>query len=697
MASVFPLTSSVGCSACRRSALRLFVDGFATNQVRRSTPWAPLSATGYQPPAHHIKSYSGLRTTPTLRGSPSIEEYATKDNDTASQPSESEADVPWYLQVEPPKHPALLHEPPPLPDIPEGSPNLMEPLVKFVSDELGLDDLNLLDLRELDPPAAIGPDLLMLFGTARSERHLHVSADRLVRFLRGRGIHAKADGLIGRNVLKTRLRRKARKEKLLGSSGVTRGGDDGITTGWICVNVGTVGRSDVEIEILDEDGNSTGFGVPRMGTTVVVQMMTESRRQELNLEKLWSDKLRRGLERNNPRPAGTGPPRNSDNSSRPFSSGKRTGGSQDKYQPGSSSSNRRYFSTAPSRHQSERNAILAKVVNWDITSPATASEAQILLERDHDTKLYVLSQLQSLLARQIPTDRAAHLSNPSLSPIMQLYHRALAGLSPSTSFPSRLSTEVLGRTSGIPSYTLENLRSLFREAQLTAQSLSRSEYLAILRAVFSIPGGTHAEVQDQSNLAMEVIDCMFVRGDASSSPNISSSVMDNDVMIAIIQGLVARPALVQETRRLLAQFEEFLFQTPNRPCPSEKLLISLLESYANAGEWNQFWKTWRIPPQRYIRRSSEMYTYLFRRFAEDGHRVRALQAVRWCFEEMAKEVPRVTPIGEVRDALEMCLRVADPSGESVARSVPPVSGRNSGFLGERECVRIWHGLWDGKY
>ncbi|KAM7222646.1 hypothetical protein V8F06_001833 [Rhypophila decipiens] len=689
MASVFPLTSSVGCSACKRSALRLFVDGFATNQVRRSTPWAPLSATSYQSPAHNIRSYSALRTTPHFRGSPSIEEYATKDNDTASQPSESGADVPWYLQVEPPKHPALLHEPPPLPDIPEGSPKLMEPLVKFVSDELGLDDLKLLDLRELDPPAAIGPDLLMLFGTARSERHLHVSADRLVRFLRGRGIHAKADGLIGRNVLKTRLRRKARKEKLLGSSGVTRGGDDGITTGWICVNVGTVGRSDVEIEILDEDGNSTGFGVPRMGTTVVVQMMTESRRQELNLEKLWSDKLRRGLERNNPRPAGIGTPRNADNSS-PFSSGKRTGGSQDRYQHGSSSSNRRYFSTAPSR-----NAILATVANWDITSPATASEAQTLLEHDHDTKLIVLSQLQSLLARQIPTDRAAHLSNPSLSPIMQLYRRALAGLSPSTSFPSRLSTEVLGRTSGIPSYTLENLRSLFREAQLTGQSLSRSEYLAILGAVFSIPGGTHAEVQDQSSLAMEVIDCMFVRGD-DASPN--SSIMANDVIIAIIQGLVARPALVQETRRLLTQFEEFLFlETSNRPCPSEKLLISLLESYANAGEWNRFWKTWRIPPQRYIRRSRDMYTYVFRRFAEDGHRVRALQAVRWCFEEMAQEVPRVTPIGEVRDALEMCLRVADPSGEAVARSVPPVSGRNSGFLGERECVRIWHGLWDGKY
>jgi hypothetical protein len=205
--------------------------------------------------------------------------------------------VPWYLQVEPPRHPTLVQEPSPLPDIPDGAPKLTEPLLKFVADELGLDELSLLDLRAMDPPPALGPDLLMLFGTARSERHLHVSADRLVRWLRGRGITAAADGLLGRNELKVKLRRLARKAKLLGNAGVMRGGDDGISTGWVCINLGQVGGLQQELETVDEQGRPTGFGVTQTGTTLVVQMLTEGRREDLDLESLWSGMLHRSLEK----------------------------------------------------------------------------------------------------------------------------------------------------------------------------------------------------------------------------------------------------------------------------------------------------------------------------------------------------------------------------------------------------------------
>jgi len=201
------------------------------------------------------------------------------------------------MQVEAPRHPTLVHEQAPLPPIPDDSPKLTEPLLKFVADELGLDALSLLDLRNLDPPPALGPSLLMIFGTARSERHLHVSADRLVRWLRGRGITASADGLLGRNELKTKLRRIARKAKLMGTGGVPRGGDDGISTGWVCVNLGLVGGSHEEILMLDDQGRPTGFGVPQTGTTMVVQLMTEGRRAEMDLESLWGGILNRSEKR----------------------------------------------------------------------------------------------------------------------------------------------------------------------------------------------------------------------------------------------------------------------------------------------------------------------------------------------------------------------------------------------------------------
>ena len=80
----------------------------------------------------------------------------------------------------------------------------------------------------------------MLIGTARSEKHLHVSADRLCRWLRSTyKLRPNADGLLGRNELKLKLKRKAKKAKLLGSS-TDENADDGVRTGWVCVDVGVV-------------------------------------------------------------------------------------------------------------------------------------------------------------------------------------------------------------------------------------------------------------------------------------------------------------------------------------------------------------------------------------------------------------------------------------------------------------------------
>lgn len=312
---------TVRCSACSASAsaaLRQFVVRNAADTQPRAwsarTPVAsPRSRRFPSPTAPSAAAFSTFRPTPRLLGSPAIEETAArsaeppreedsrKTGDAAptagATGSDAASDVPWYLQVEAPRHPTLVHEQAPLPPIPDDAPKLTEPLLKFVADELGLDGLSLLDLRKLEPPPALGPSLMMIFGTARSERHLHVSADRLVRWLRGRGVTASADGLLGRNELKTKLRRIARKAKLMGTSGVPRGGDDGITTGWVSVNLGMIGGSHEEVLMLDDEGRPTGFGVPQTGTTFVVQLMTESKRTEMDLESLWAGMLHRSKQK----------------------------------------------------------------------------------------------------------------------------------------------------------------------------------------------------------------------------------------------------------------------------------------------------------------------------------------------------------------------------------------------------------------
>lgn len=173
-------------------------------------------------------------------------------------------------------------------------------MIKYIYEDMGLDDISFLDLREIDPPAALGPNLIMLLATARSERHLHISAGRFVRWLKKHHkVSARAGGLIGPGELKTKLRRLRKKAKLLGTNtAIVPGGDNGISTGWVCVSFsasGHEGSGSDEAASFDEEGNLSGFGASLDGTTVVVQCMTESRRQELDLETLWQGILKRSL------------------------------------------------------------------------------------------------------------------------------------------------------------------------------------------------------------------------------------------------------------------------------------------------------------------------------------------------------------------------------------------------------------------
>ena len=205
--------------------------------------------------------------------------------------------IPWYLQVQPPQqtHSPLLDRQR-LPDLPSDPPPLLQPMLEHISIELGLDDLTLLDLRPLDPPPALGANLLMILGTARSEKHLHVSASRFCRWLRTtHKMKPYADGLLGRGEFKLKMRRKARRSRIMGRVGSTEQAnvDDGLRTGWVCVNVGTVeDGSTAPVESSAIEGY-VGFGSQRYGAKIVVQMLTEEKREELDLERLWSQALLR--------------------------------------------------------------------------------------------------------------------------------------------------------------------------------------------------------------------------------------------------------------------------------------------------------------------------------------------------------------------------------------------------------------------
>lgn len=208
-------------------------------------------------------------------------------NASSSESNQAES-IPWYLQVSPPvPENTPLSSRQQIPDLPDSPPEILAPLLQQISVDLGMDDLSLLDLRHLDPPPALGANLLMIIGTARSEKHLHVSADRLCRWLRSNyKLRPDADGLLGRNELKLKLKRKARRSKLMGAK-EGEGMDDGVRTGWVCVNVGTVAGS-VSPALKAQREGFVGFGQDNDGVKIVVQLMVEEKRDEIDLERLWT-------------------------------------------------------------------------------------------------------------------------------------------------------------------------------------------------------------------------------------------------------------------------------------------------------------------------------------------------------------------------------------------------------------------------
>ncbi|KAF3935731.1 hypothetical protein ABW19_dt0209064 [Dactylella cylindrospora] len=187
-------------------------------------------------------------------------EYKATEEPTSPQPS---TETPWYLQSPPPPAPKrfvspLIEQMPPLPPNP---PENFESLMNYLLKDLSLSKLKVMDIRGLDPPPALGQNVIMILATARSERHMNIAADRCSRYMRGilHGAQIYADGLIGRGEMKLREKRERRKGKRR-----TAEDEESMRVGWICVN---------------------------SGQGIVVQIMTGWKREQLNLEALWSRKI----------------------------------------------------------------------------------------------------------------------------------------------------------------------------------------------------------------------------------------------------------------------------------------------------------------------------------------------------------------------------------------------------------------------
>ncbi|KAI1760853.1 hypothetical protein GGR53DRAFT_469908 [Hypoxylon sp. FL1150] len=656
--------TTAGCSHCRLVALKLFASPAKSLHMVRASSFqcrprpakvAPIRVYSSGPVRHEY----GDSKEPAQEVSEEDTTSKVQGQDQVIPEDSTSTDVPWYLQVEPPRHVASI-EPPPLPEVPSGSPAIVGSLLEYVSEELGLDELSLLDLREIDPPAALGPNLFMLFGTARSERHLNVSAGRLVRWLRAKHrVYANADGLLGPNERKLKLRRKAKRAKLLGST--EENDDDGIKTGWVCVNLGTIGRGNEESAVIAEDGRVAGFGVAQEGSTVVVQIMTELRRAEMGLEALWKRALGQSIseapESETAKSETLHPLEKAilSNSRPPVIS--RDGHFND-------TSRRTPFEQT--RSYSTRQVAIQDTSQ---PNPVFDSDSKKSLEQalkfDVHRKRSLLKLLRARLDTPSPFSFDALNQHEDANPFLRLSRLACQGLPPDETWGFRLNilTKLDEFKNINKTEAFDDVPSLFEEMNLCGIEITRQQCLQLLACIYNSNMG---ELTEQSQLALQLLRTMQQRG---------QPVISNDIIVAIIEGAARTDDRLgsEEQSGLVRRLESLSLQA-ELPCMEEPLLMKLMEAYHKLRNWEGLWNVWRMPP-RYLRpRSAAMYIHMYELAAATRSPAICTMTIRRCFQEMLAENPLVLPTGAVRTAVLECIRVADPHAEQVAQSLSTGAG-----------------------
>ncbi|KAG8166608.1 hypothetical protein KVR01_002297 [Diaporthe batatas] len=652
--------SAAGCSACTASRLG------------HSTSLCSLAVSAGAPsPAHAwpaLRHQQALRASLTARARFSSQKAAGEieaDSRTPQTQRSGDQEEPWYLQEEAPRHPSLVQQSQSLPEVPGNVPLILHDLVTYAAEDMGLDDLKLLDLRTLDPPAALGPNLIMLFGTARSERHLHVSGRHLLSWLRRKGIQAHADGILGPNEFKIKMRRKQRKAKLLGTAATPMGRDDGATTRWICTNLGTISSAShkpVEYE------TPTGFGTKQTGTTIVLQAFTESKRKELDLELLWSRILARRGDDN----LITDDLEYTEADAHPNELSLFTEGGSPKVF--ATPSQRRFFSTSPRQSHQVTDPPASDSITTRVNS-ALGPAAFIA------SKVAELERLQARFASLDYEDALNALEDSNAgqpSAYLSAWKQAIQHLRPEHSWQFRLWLCVAGRQLGVRRFDLPHLRELVNEMELLGIICHRGHYFEMLQTVYLEPAGSMVSLSDQSKLALDVLNVMYERGEP---------IMTTDIIVSLIESLARTEAQGKPGSELQRILEKFLLQA-DLPYMGEDAIMRLMNAYVVQGNWEQFWEVWCLPPRFQESRSRQLYLHLWGTMASTNHQKRCQEAIRRCFHEMLNEDPPVNPVAEVKEALEACLTIADPQAEGIAKNLV-IKDRKARMLSMHEFVMIY--------
>ncbi|KAF1347989.1 hypothetical protein BDV97DRAFT_356532 [Delphinella strobiligena] len=666
-----------------------------------------------------------------------ITDNASAPSPLPSRPSANQAALPWYLQVDSPipEQERVLSERQRLPELPPHSPPLLQPILEHVSVDLGLDDLSLLDLRALDPPPALGANLLMLIGTARSEKHLHVSADRLCRWLRSEhGISPFADGLLGRNELKLKVRRKAKRSRLLSAVGAKETAstdiDDGIRTGWVCVNVGKV-----EGGVLPHDRdlaatkieNFVGFGSHSTACNIVVQMMTDEKRGQIDLETLWKGILRRSkksqaeqkgeLEDAEKRlqqghviesasaasvDLALAPSAAVDLAPAP-SPRPSVAERKPKSYPTEETEVYRPAHLKPpvkqvSRLRVQRAFHTSTLWQWPTTSKLDDKGAHLpghIATSDNNsdpfpsisnphaplTLRHLLDQLKAMRPERAVEALGKGARDTETTPFLSAFYRAMPGFPDPVHWQMHIELRCHAVHLRHPHYSPKSIVSELEAMRLACLLPTEQTYMLVLETLLTPLLDTNVARHDRPlykktvSLALDLLDQMHEFGYNPVS----------DDILRLLYRTTSLPPLPSYPTTESADIPPEAEGTSNqftRPLTFAELLSALSASALATAAENSSWRTvlsiWRSYPQRSESRSSLLYTTLFRSAAKTNDQRVAVNSLRSCVPDMSREEPVVELEGEVASAVKECLHVAEPKAQD---------------MGERGGRGEWAILW----
>lgn len=710
MALQRPLSTALSCQNCQRWILRSFMSAVGGQSVvqtgQTNTSQRPFSI------AHSRRNEGRERIQQAEKeedhplndiNAEFAESATTAATESAAQgpykPPQTEH-LPWYLQhqspVQPSSNPLLSRQQ--LPKLPDHTPPILQPLLSHLSLELGIDDLIILDLRSLDPPPALGANLLMLVGTARSEKHLHITSDRLCRWLRSaHNLRPHADGLLGRNELKLKLKRRAKRSRLLSAVGAKATAqtevDEGIRTGWVCVNVGRVEGGEVPGRERKME-KIVGFGPSEEGCSVVVQLLTEEKRGEVDLESLWEENMVRARKAEVVREEG-GAGREVDGMASPRETdmhNERNGSSMNSgYHQFASVSNQSVGQQVRAYHTSSRRLqatsrqqhvkpddyfSLAAKSSRRVTpskspheAPALPADASKLASMVAELKSMAPNQALRVLGQNV-LSASQHLSldpemdtdklipeqddtSPEVTPFLRTFYTTMPPYPTPAHWHEHIALLAHARHLGVHEIHSTVLMAQLRNMQIAGLLPQERTFKLVIEAALAPPGQIAKHDSFEYRLSsskiwniLAVLEDMEACGYDPAAPDVLSLL--HSAYVGPAPATQAAPAAT----------------TLNLKTAVAQLSAYRLRRVVQEGDWPSFWRTWRSYPQRFLPRSAGMYTVLFSMLGEGrmSDMRQTVEVLRTALEDMEREQPPVALEGnaELAGAVAKALEYVEP-------------------------------------